>query len=111
LLLLSGDLVLFPILSKAVVYLGCLAAGLGQVVLQEGDLIVVAETFQEILKTLIIVVMLLGFNLKFMFISGCLPGFIQRVECLIEYFIHDALLSRAKQPNPKHFLRCRCGSH
>ena len=70
LLVLSWDLVIFPVLPEAVVDLGCLAARLGQVVLQEGDLIVMTETFQEILKTLIIDVMLLGFDLKFMFISG-----------------------------------------
>jgi hypothetical protein len=66
LLVLSWDSVIFSVLSEAIVNFSCLTARLGNIVLKERDLIVVAKAFQEILEVLIIDVMLLGLDLNIM---------------------------------------------
>jgi hypothetical protein len=49
---LRGDALLLVVLTEAVVNLGGLPAGLGQVILEEGDLVVVAEVLKQRLEGL-----------------------------------------------------------
>ena len=62
-LVLLGNALLFVVLYEAVVDLGRLPARLGQVILQEGDLVVVAEVLEQALERLLVDVMLLGEDL------------------------------------------------
>ena len=52
------------ILLQAVVDLGCLPAGFGQIVLEEGDLVVVTEVLQLALKGVLVDVMLLRLDVQ-----------------------------------------------
>jgi len=61
---LRGDALLLVVLAEAVVNLGGLPARLGQVILEEGDLVVVAEVLKQGLEGLLVDVMLLGEDLS-----------------------------------------------
>ena len=61
-LVLIRDGTLLHVLGKSVVDLGSLTAGLGQVVLQKRDLVVVAKISQQIFELLVIDVMLFGLD-------------------------------------------------
>ena len=69
-LVLLGNALLFVVLYEAVVDLGRLPARLGQVILQEGDLVVVAEVLEQALERLLVDVMLLGEDLAREFLCG-----------------------------------------
>ena len=73
--ILRGDALLLVVLAEAVVNLGGLPAGLGQVILEEGDLVVVAEVLEQRLEGLLVDVMLLREYLVCLIF--CVPGIVR----------------------------------